>query len=299
MLPRKLLVPRMRRKFIETIGLRASVALDAYENTPADSEKPVEDGGLAVAQKIGEILLENNSILVAVSHAENLDDVGVNQGPVALAAATKRTRLIRKVGTNLSKTLTRENYKGKPVPHLFKFFGNIYLTIPDTASLPRWGIPDEAIKLVVGGGLRAMMRDIDDGAAMVMAPTGKAMQQNPQTEDGRNAEGPKSLYMSSFSESSSRVMEKFTYFMAAASWGDNVSISSIYSLPDWKELEQERGRRLSKVEKTGIMVVYLNLIRSELAQHTANAAQMPVTYDSVPENGKPTVRKTALPNHNL
>jgi hypothetical protein len=293
--PRKILVPLMRKHFVKTIGDRAVNALRAYEETPADPEKPIEEGGLSVSQKIGEIAASGESAIVLVSHAESLDDVAVNQGPVAISVASRLSRLIRKVGTGFSKTLTRESYKGKPVPRHFKFFGKIYLTFPDTDNTVKWKIPEAAKKIVIASGARAMYRDIEKGAVIVMAPTGGGMQHNPQPVEGKPAYGPETLHMSDFSENSSRLIGKFGYYIMSAAWGDNVSISSVYKLPDWKKLAKDRGRIISKQERASEMQRHIEFIRLDLAQRTANIAEMPVTIDVVDNATGKAIKRTSLP----
>ena len=291
-LPSRLLVPVMRKKFIETIGPRAEAALYHYDHTPADEAVPLSQGGLSVTQKIGEILVSRQSLLVAVSHAESLDDIAVNQGPVAIAAASKSPRLIKRVGTSLSKTLTREKYKGKPVPHHFRFFGTIHLTIPDTSSTEKWAIPEEAKEKVSKSGMRSMMNDVKKGTAIVMAPTGAGMRMSPDA----GQEGPQLLDMPGFSETTKGIIGRFGHFMVTAAWNDKVSVSSIHSLPNWEEAAKAEGKtKLSKKDKAEIMPKYLDQIRLELAQRTADVSQLPVRFETEVKVGKEAVKQIVFP----
>lgn len=281
-IPRKILAPKMRKMFIKGIGPRAETALHQYETTPADPNIPIEEGGLSNFEMIGEILANGESILIALAHAESLDDFALATGPVAIAAATRKPRLVRRVGNVISKTLTRERYLGKEVPKYFKWFSKLFFTIPDTqssedpeiTSVEYWKIPEEARNIVVSGGMRALFRDIEKGAAIIMAPAGGAMKAKKLTKDGPVTQ----LEMGKFSENTIRSIGKFTYYLVAVASGEEVNIGSIHRLPDWDKLTKEKGKALAKQEKADILNEPVNNMRREIAQRTANLAKVPVSY---------------------
>jgi hypothetical protein len=137
-IPHRTLAWAAERKFIKTVGPRAIAAMEAYENTPAYENQ--EPDAPSVIEELGSLMLAGESTLVAVAHAESLDDIAVNHGPVAIAAARKRSRLINKTGTSLGKTLSLENYNGKRVPKHFKFFGVIFWTFPESENLKLYDV---------------------------------------------------------------------------------------------------------------------------------------------------------------
>jgi len=288
-LPSKFLFSRMRQQFIDTIGPRAEAALDAYENTPANEGEPIEEGGKSVFEELGNLILKKEAILIAVAHAESLDDVALNQGPVALAAASRKGRFIDRVGTVLSKTLSREQYKGRPVVHLFKFFGKIFWTIPESKNTKLYDLSEEAVAFVKGGGMRALERDIENnGTTIVMAPGGSAMEL--KVEDGQEM-----LEAPDIPEQTLKLLDKFRHYAVAASWGGKISVSSIYELPDYKRLAKEAGKnKLNKYERQELTAPHLNRIATELAQRTANAAGLPVRYTHIEISERELSRKVLI-----
>lgn len=272
-IPRKILAKKMRGKYVDAMGQQGIKALEVFNNRPAKEGASLEEAG-SLFQALGEIMYDRDSVFLATSHGESLGDVGTLAGAVAMSAGSKRSRLVKYCGTSISKSLVLQEYFGKLVPERFKFFGKLYLTVPDTSSTGLYDLPDAGVHRVRSSSTQELLNDLDRGKlrAFTTAPTAKGMDRKPgvDKETGQPLEGPEVLEQVAISLTTANLISRFGNFVCVSAWGDDVKASGVHKLPSLEGQSQKDKKVIARNNA--------NTISEMLAQQTADLSQIPVVY---------------------
>ena len=250
-MPPDVLIESLRKGYAKTLG---SVSLAAIE-TVAD----------ALGDRAKQFLIDRRSIAILVGHADQLHDIGVLCGAVAIFLGSAEG--VGRNGTILNKAMTRESFRSTPIADLFASFGNVYWVIPESASASRWRVPPEVANYVNTGAMRSMMTDMRKGIVLTFAPSGSAMRQE-FSNDGTL----KSLVIPSVGSATVNLISRFDAVVVAATWQNQIRVSPLTPLPppprgDRSTRDRERRKILAS-------------IMDRMASMTAELAGVPVRYES-------------------
>jgi hypothetical protein len=205
-----------------------------------------------VAPGVAELLDDGKSVALLTGHTDNLFDIAFALAGVQISFGT--TRYIRRTGMIVNKLMTREAYRGTPMLKTLALLCNVYWVIPDTESTRRWGIPDEAARIVNASALEALQADLRRGVLVGVIPTGTAARLE-------RVDGGLRVTMPHISSGTARLLSRFHHFLPVAMWDD-----------------EAKAMPLCQDVNTAI---------DELAAATAELAGASVLYHEPPVDGRP------------
>lgn len=164
-----------------------------------------------VAPGVAKLLDEGKSIALLAGHTDNLFDIAY--ALAGLQVSFGSTRHIRRTGIIVNKLMTREAFRGTPMVDTLKLLSNVYWVVPDTESTRRWGIPEEAARIVNANALEALEEDLKRGVLVGVIPTGTAARLE-------QVDGELRVTMPHISPGTVRLLSRFDAFLPVAMWND-------------------------------------------------------------------------------
>jgi hypothetical protein len=207
-----------------------------------------------VASRVAGLLNSGKNVALLAGHTDNLFDIAYALAGLQISFGS--TRYVRRTGIIVNKLMTREAFRGTPMVGTLKLLCNVYWVVPDTESTRRWGIPEEAARIVNSNALEALEEDLKRGVLVGIIPTGTAARHEV-------VDGELRLTMPHISPGTARLLERFDAFLPVAMWDD--------------------------VPKAAPLCADLRSAVDALAAATAELAGASVAYHQPPVDGRPGV----------
>jgi hypothetical protein len=205
-----------------------------------------------VAPGVAEMLDSGKSVALLAGHTDNLFDIAYALAGVQISFGT--TRYIRRTGIIVNKLMTREAFRGTPMARTLELLSSVYWVVPDTESTRRWGVPEEAARIVNSVALEALEADLRRGVLVGVIPAGTAARHE-------YVDGELRVTMPDISPGTARLLSRFDAFLPVAMWDD--------------------------VAKAEPLCEDVNTAIDELAAATAELTGASVLYHELPVDGRP------------
>jgi len=160
-------------KMVRSLGLLAyTQLLDQMRQQPVSSDDPSLLVDRLMANQRGDENGENKRNTMWVTSHINFQELGYSK---ALRLRAKKDRAnIGSNGVLFNKLMTRQTYMGETLVDTFRPASNIYFSSPISASSERFGVPENASRIVNALFLKALKPDLAKGGLeMDAALTGK------------------------------------------------------------------------------------------------------------------------------